>query len=35
MCRLEMGREDYIISIVNVYRIHYEAKAPEREQRIA
>ena len=30
-----MGREDYIISIVNAYRIYYEAKAPEREQRIA
>ena len=35
MCRLEMGREDYISSIVNTHRIYYEAKAPEREQRIA
>jgi hypothetical protein len=30
-----MGREDYIASIVNAHRIHYEAKAPEREQHIA
>ena len=29
-----MGREDYIASIVNVHCIHYEAKVPEREQRI-
>ena len=35
MYRLEMGREDYIASIVNAHRIHYEAKASEREQRIA
>ncbi len=35
MCRLGMCREDYITSIVNAHRIHYEAKAPEREQRIA
>ena len=30
-----MGREDYIAYIVNIHHIHYEAKAPEREQRIA
>ena len=35
VCRLEMGHEDYIASIVNAHRINYEAKAPEREQRIA
>ena len=35
MCRLEIGREDYIASIVNAHRIHYEAKALEREQCIA
>ena len=35
MCRLEMCREDYIASIVNAHRIHYEAIAPKREQRIA
>ena len=35
MCRLEMGREDYISSIVNTHRIYYKAKAPEREQHIA
>lgn len=33
--RLDMGREAYIASIVDAHRIHYEAKAPEREQRIA
>ena len=30
-----MGREDYIASIVNAYRIHYEGKAPKRQQHIA
>ena len=35
MCRLEIGRENYIASIVNAHRIHYEAKALEREQCIA
>jgi hypothetical protein len=30
-----MGREDYVAFIVNAHRIHYEAKASEREQRIA
>ena len=30
-----MGCEAYIASIVDAHRIHYEAKAPEREQRIA
>ena len=35
MCMLEIGRENYITSIMNAYRIHDKAKAPEREQRIA
>ena len=30
-----MGREDFIASIVNDHRIYNEAKAPERQQRIA
>ena len=30
-----MGRENYIASIVNTHRIHYEAKASEWEQHIA
>ena len=35
VCRLEMGREDYIASLVDAHDIHYEAKASKREQRIA
>ena len=27
-----MGRENYVASIVNAMCIHYEAKAPKREQ---
>ena len=30
-----MGREDYRSSIVKAHRIHYEAKAPDRQQSIA
>ena len=35
MCMLEIGRENYITSIMNAYHIHDKAKAPERKQRIA
>jgi hypothetical protein len=33
--RLEVGREEYIKSIVEAHRIRYEATAPQRTQRIA